>query len=56
MSEKALAESKRLLDAASHALRSYQYGNAATDLAEEMAEAIDAFLATGEPQTIEGKR
>lgn len=49
-------ESGRLLRAAAHALRSYQYGNAATDLAEEMADSIDKFLATGEPQTIEGKK
>ena len=30
--------------AAGHALRSYQYGNAATELAEECADAIDAAL------------
>lgn len=51
-----LEESKRLLVAASHALRSYQYGNAATELAAEMADAIDRFLKTDEPQTIEGKK
>jgi len=48
-------EAKRLLEAASHALRSYQYGNAATELAGEMADLIDNFLATGEPQTLVGK-
>jgi len=48
-------EAKRLLEAASHALRSYQYGNAATELAEEMVEAIERFLETGEPQTLVGK-
>lgn len=37
-----------LLIAASHALRSYQYGNTATDLAEDVANKIDAHLeATG---------
>jgi hypothetical protein len=49
------SESWRLLEAASHALKSYACGNAAPDLAEEMAESIDRFLATGEPQTIVGK-
>jgi len=48
-------ESKRLLEAASHTLRSYQYGNAATEPAGDMADAIDKFLATGEPQTLVGK-
>ena len=51
-----MAESARLLAAASHALKSYAYGNAATALAEDMAQRIDRFLATGEPQTLEGKR
>jgi histidinol-phosphate/aromatic aminotransferase/cobyric acid decarboxylase-like protein len=32
------------LKAASHALRSYQYGNSATDLAQEMADSIDAVI------------
>lgn len=50
------AESHRLLAAAGHALRSYQYGNAASELAQEMADSIDNFLETGEPQTIEGKK
>ena len=44
-----------MLIAASHALRSYEYGNAAPELAKEMADAIDRFLATGEPETIAGK-
>jgi hypothetical protein len=35
----------RLLTGASHALRSYQYGNSATDLAKGVADAIDAALA-----------
>ena len=48
-------ESRRLLEASSHALRSYQYGNAATDPAKDMADAIDQFLATGAPQTLAGK-
>lgn len=49
-------EQRRLLEMASHALRSFQYGNSATDLAAEQADAIDRFLKTGEPQTLEGKR
>jgi hypothetical protein len=49
-------ESFRLLKAASHGFRSYQHGNAATALAQEMADSIDKFLATGEPQTIAGKK
>ncbi len=53
--DKELMEARRLLAAASHALHSYQYGNAATELAGEMADAIDNFLETGEPQTLEGK-
>lgn len=35
---------RKLLEAASHGLRSYQYGNTATDLAKEMADSIDAAL------------
>lgn len=35
----------KLLKGASHALRSYQYGNVATDLAAEVADACDAALA-----------
>lgn len=40
-----------LLEAASHALRSYQYGNGALYLAKNMADKIDAALAApaGEP-------
>lgn len=48
-------EGRRLLEMASHVLRSYQYGNAATELAEEAAGAIDRFLQTGKPETLEGK-
>jgi len=48
-------EAKRLLQAASHSLRSYQYGNAATEPAGDMADSIDRFLKTGEPQTLVGK-
>lgn len=40
-----ICDMARLLQAASHALRSYQYGNSATELAEEMANTIDAALA-----------
>ena len=36
-----------LLAAASHALRSYQYGNVATDLAKELADSIDKEIAYG---------
>lgn len=48
-------EARRLLEMASHCLRSYQYGNSATQGAEDGADAIDKFLETGEPQTIAGK-
>jgi hypothetical protein len=36
--------SSQLLLAASHALRSYQYGNSAIELAREIADDIDNFL------------
>lgn len=49
-------EARRLLEAASHTLRSYQYENAATEPAKDMADALDKFLATGEPQTLVGRR
>ncbi|WP_340519816.1 hypothetical protein [Cupriavidus necator] len=39
-----LEDARKLLTAASHALRSYQYGNAATDLAESIADRIDAAM------------
>lgn len=48
-------EQRRLLEMASHCLRSYQYGNSATQGAEDGANAIDKFLKTGEPQTLAGK-
>lgn len=48
-------EQRRLLEMASHALHSYQHGNSATESAAEQADAIDRFLATGEPQTLVGK-
>ena len=38
----------KLLKAASYALRSYQYGNAAPDLAEEIANEADAVIARAE--------
>lgn len=41
------SEFHTLLTAASHALRSYQYGNSATDLAKEMADRIDKEIANG---------
>lgn len=34
----------KLLEAASHALRSYQYGNVATELAAEISDACDAAI------------
>lgn len=37
-------EWRKLLEAASHGLRSYQYGNSSPDLAEEMANKIDQEL------------
>jgi len=39
-------DAHKLLTAASHALRSYQYGNAAPDLAESIADRIDAAMST----------
>jgi hypothetical protein len=48
-------EARRLLEASSHSLRSYQYGNAATEPAKDMADAIDRFLTTGAPETLVGK-
>src|SRR5579862_3005063 len=48
-------EQRRLLEIAVHTLRSFQYGNAATDFAKDQADAIDRFLKTGEPQTLAGK-
>jgi hypothetical protein len=48
-------ESRRLLQAASPALKSYAFGNAAPGLAFEIAEAIDLFLETGRLQTLAGK-
>jgi hypothetical protein len=50
-----LQEARRLLKASSHSLRSYQYGNAATEPAKDMADAIDRFLKTGAPETLIGK-
>jgi len=38
------AELETLLNAASHALRSYQYGNGSGELAESIADKIDAAL------------
>jgi hypothetical protein len=35
----------KVLQAASHALRSYQYGNASTELAQSTADACDAAIA-----------
>jgi hypothetical protein len=37
----------RVARAASHALKSYQFGNAAPGLAEAVAAALDAVIATG---------
>ena len=38
----------RILRAASHGFRSYEFGNAATELAKGMADAIDALVARAE--------
>lgn len=38
----------RLLTAAKHALRSYQYGNAATDLAKDIADDAEKLIAKAE--------
>lgn len=40
----------KLLTAAALALRSYQYGNAATDLAKEVADAADELLGRAAPE------
>jgi len=37
-------KTEKLLTAAYHALRSYQYGNASTELAEGIADKIQEFL------------
>lgn len=42
------AEISKLLTAAKHALRSYQFGNSAPDLAESTADAIEKYLAEQE--------
>lgn len=47
----ASAAMREALTAASHALRSYQYGNSATDLAQEIADSCDAALALCEAQS-----
>lgn len=39
------AHLREMLRVGSHALRSYQYGNGSTELAESTADAIDAELA-----------
>ena len=44
---------REVATAASHALRSYQYGNASPELAERMANSIDAVMARPEPGTNE---
>jgi hypothetical protein len=41
--------SRRLLQAALHALRSYQHGNTSTELAEDIANQIQAELGAGSP-------
>lgn len=40
---------RKALQAASHALRSYQFGNAGTDLAKSVADHADAALAGASP-------
>lgn len=37
----------KLMGAASHALKSYAFGNTATDLADEIAEQLDRTIAAG---------
>ena len=39
---------RQILQAASHALRSYEHGNASTALAKEVADAVDYRLTTSE--------
>ena len=43
--QETIAQLTETLRAASHALRSYQYGNSSEELAEEMADKIDAVIA-----------
>lgn len=43
------AELVKVCHAAVHALRSYQYGNSATDLAEETANACESAIAKVQP-------
>lgn len=47
----AAPEMAKHLQAASHALRSYQYGNSATELAQGCADQIDALLAKARGET-----
>lgn len=42
-------EMRGLLVMAGHALRSYQHGNASSDLAKDSADKIDAMLQDGNP-------
>ena len=41
----AVAELLKVAEAASHALRSYQYGNSSPELAEEMVDALEVAIA-----------
>lgn len=40
-----MTKDQEYLTVAVHALRSYQYGNASPDLAKEIADAIEEYLA-----------
>ena len=44
-----VASLEKMLTAASHALRSYQFGNASTELAQSVADAADAALLAALP-------
>lgn len=46
-------EMQRLLSAAKHALRSYQNGNSAPDLAKEVADEIESFQRREVPAELE---
>lgn len=49
-------EQRSLLHTALHALRSYQYGNASTELAEEIADACEKALSAGQKDLVEKTR
>lgn len=51
--ESELSQLRKMLTAASHALRSYQHYNSSPDLAESIADEIDKLLADTEKKSSE---